>query len=223
MKKRVRFRIGRRGVIVLLLVLVVSATASYFLVPELLVWSGGLLIAEVEPKPADAIVVLAGGGPDRPREAAELFRTGLAPRVLITTEEAPEGNAELARLGVDLVLAHENYLRVLHGLGVPEEDVLQILSPATETIDEVTKIREFSESRGWRRLIIVTSNYHTRRTSLVSRYVFDDGWDISVVGSRYGEFRPNQWWTDVRHTRTFFIEFQRLLVYWVYLGPWILF
>ncbi len=223
MKKRVRFRIGRRGLGVLGFLLVFSAIASYFLVPEILVWSGGLLIAEVEPSAADAIVVLAGGGPARPREAAELFGTGLAPRVLITTQEAPEGYAELSRLGVDLVLPHENYLRVLRGLGVPEAAVFQVLNPATETIDEVTKIREFAEDHGWRRLIIVTSNYHTRRTSLVVRYVFDEGWDVAVVGSRYSEFRPNQWWTEVRHARIFFVEFEKLLVYWVYLGPWNLF
>jgi uncharacterized SAM-binding protein YcdF (DUF218 family) len=182
-----------------------------------------LLIAEVEPFPADAIVILGGGGPDRAREAADLFNDGLAPRVVITTEEAPDNYRELAELGIALVLPHENYLRVLNGFGVTDSDIVRIEDTSSESMAELRGVRQFALDRGWSRLIVVTSNYHSRRALLITDYVFDAEWQIAVVGSRYSEFRPNGWWREVRHVRTFLIEFQKLLAYELYLRPRMLF
>jgi uncharacterized SAM-binding protein YcdF (DUF218 family) len=221
--KRPRIRFSRRNFLVGFVALVAGAGLAYLFVPELLVWSGTLLIAEVEPFPADAIVVLGGGGPDRAREAADLFNDGLAPRVLITTEEAPDNYRELAELGIELVLPYENYLRVLNGFGVAEEDIFRIEDSSSESMDELLGVRRFAADRDWRRLIVVTSNYHSRRALLITDFVFDAEWQIAVVGSRYSEFRPNGWWREVRHVRTFLIEFQKLLAYELYLRPRMLF
>ena len=221
--KRPRTRFSRRNLLVGFAALVAGAGLAYLFVPELLVWSGTLLIAEVEPFPADAIVILGGGGPDRAREAADLFNDGLAPRVLITTEEAPDNYRELAELGIELVLPYENYLRVLNGFGVTEEDIVRIEDSSSESMDELLGVRRFAADRGWRRLIVVTSNYHSRRALLITDFVFDAEWQIAVIGSRYSEFRPNGWWREVRHVRTFLIEFQKLLAYELYLRPQMLF
>ena len=221
--KRARIRFSRRILLAGLVSFLAAAGLAYLFVPELLVWSGTLLIAEVEPFPADAIVILGGGGPDRAREAADLFNDGLAPRVVITTEEAPDNYRELAELGIALVLPHENYLRVLNGFGVTDADIVRIEDTSSESMDELRGVRQFAVDRGWSRLIVVTSNYHSRRALLITDYVFDAEWQIAVVGSRYSEFRPNGWWREVRHVRTFLIEFQKLLAYELYLRPRMLF
>ena len=221
--KRARIRFSRRILLAGLVSFLAAAGLAYLFVPELLVWSGTLLIAEVEPFPADAIVILGGGGPDRAREAADLFNDGLAPRVVITTGEAPDNYRELAELGIALVLPHENYLRVLNGFGVTDADIVRIEDASSESMDELRGVRQFAVDRGWSRLIVVTSNYHSRRALLITDYVFDAEWQIAVVGSRYSEFRPNGWWREVRHVRTFLIEFQKLLAYELYLRPRMLF
>jgi uncharacterized SAM-binding protein YcdF (DUF218 family) len=221
--KRTRIRLTRHILIAGFVIFVGAAGLSYLFVPELLVWSGTLLIAEVEPFPADAIVILGGGGPDRAREAVDLFNDGLALRVVITTEEAPDNYRELAELGIELVLPHENYLRVLNGFGVTDEAIVRIEDTSSESMGELLGVRQFAADRGWRRLIVVTSNYHSRRALLITDYVFDAEWQISVIGSRYSEFRPNGWWREVRHVRTFLIEFQKLLAYELYLRPRMLF
>ena len=221
--KRPRIRFTRRILLAGFVTFVAAAGLAYLFVPELLVWSGTLLIAEAEPFPADAIVILGGGGPDRPREAADLFNDGLAPRVLITTEEAPDNYRELAELGIELVLPYENYLRVLNGFGVAEEDIVRIEDSSSESMDELLGVRRFAADRDWRRLIVVTSNYHSRRALLITDFVFDAEWQIAVIGSRYSEFRPNGWWREVRHVRTFLIEFQKLLAYELYLRSRMLF
>ena len=221
--KRPRIRFSRRMLLAGLVSFVAAAGLAYLFVPELLVWSGTLLIADVEPFQADAIVILGGGGPDRAREAADLFNDGLAPRVVITREEAPDNYRELAELGIALVLPHENYLRVLNGFGVTDADIVRIEDTSSESMDELRGVRQFALDRGWSRLIVVTSNYHSRRALLITDYVFDAEWQIAVVGSRYSEFRPNGWWREVRHVRTFLIEFQKLLAYELYLRPRMLF
>ncbi len=221
--KRTPTRSGRRKLSVGFLALVVVAGIAYLVIPELLVWSATLLIADVEPFSADAIVILGGGGPDRAREAADLFNDGLAPRVVITTEEPPDNYRELAEMGIELVLPHENYLRVLYGLGVTDEDIFRIQEASSESMAELVGVRRFALDRGWRRLIVVTSNYHSRRALLITDYVFDAGWQVAVVASRYSEFRPSGWWREVRHVRTFLIEFQKLVAYELYLRPRMLF
>ena len=216
---KVRLRLTRKTVLVAGLLLVSAIPVSYLLIPEVLVWSATLLVAETATFPADAIVILGGGAPGRAREAAELYRAGLAGTVVLTTGEPPVGYDEMSRLGIELVRSNENYERVLRGFGVPEESIVRIEEPVTETMNELTRVREFAKESKWTSLIIVTSNYHTRRSLLITQYVFDSNWQIAVVGSRHDGFRPNDWWQEVRHIRTFLVEFQKLLLYEFYIQP----
>ncbi len=130
-------------------------------------------------------MILGGGAPGRAREAADLYRAGLAPTVVLTTGEPPDGYEEMSRLGIELVRSHENYLRVLKGFGVPEESIIRIEEPVTETMNELTRVREFARERNWTSLIIVTSNYHTRRSLLITKYLFD-----SDLADRSGRIAP---------------------------------
>jgi uncharacterized SAM-binding protein YcdF (DUF218 family) len=213
------FKLTRVRVAFLLIGFIGALLAGYFVMPEILIGAGRLLIAEAEPFQADAIVILGGGGPERSREAADLYGGDLAPRIVLTTPEPPDNYRDLERLGIDLFLPYENDLRVLAGFGVPDEAIVRIEAIATETMDELTLVRDFAREQGWSRLIIVTSNYHTRRVLLITRYLFEGDWQVGVIGSRYTEFRPDGWWREVGQARTFFIEFQKLVLYELYLRP----
>src|SRR5947208_15280142 len=72
-----------------------------------------LVVADPLPPRADAIVVLAGSVPDRALEAADLYGAGRAPRVVVTRERLPRGQAALRARGVRL----------------PEEDELTVTAP----------------------------------------------------------------------------------------------
>jgi uncharacterized SAM-binding protein YcdF (DUF218 family) len=211
--------ISRRQVVVFAAIFVAALAGGYLFGPEILTVAGRMLVAESEPFEADAVVMLAGGGPERSHEAADIYNAGLAPRVVLTTQQLPDNFVEMERLGIDLFLPHENDLRVLEGLGVPADAIVRIESIATETLDELTRIRALAVERGWTRLILVSSNFHTRRVSLIARYVFEDDLQVAVIGSRYSEFDPRGWWRTARDARTFLIEFQKLLLYEVYLRP----
>src|SRR6476620_7122915 len=59
---------------------------------------GDFLVARDELQPADAIVVLAGNSPYRAQHAAELYRAGWAPKVLISNELVQSHGVEVSWL-----------------------------------------------------------------------------------------------------------------------------
>jgi uncharacterized SAM-binding protein YcdF (DUF218 family) len=119
------------------LMLPLSLVLAWFFPQQVLTLDSG-------PVKADVMVVL-GGTPDRPVRAAELFAEGAAPRVLVSG------------IGDDIANEH-----VLEKHGVPAEDI--ILESKSHTTRENA---EFSvpllRAMGARRVILVTTWYHSRR------------------------------------------------------------
>jgi len=94
---------------------------------------------------ADALVVLGGGLEERPARAAELFRAGAAPKIIVS------GSGDCT-----------NYLQILIAEGVPPNAVdLEYQSKSTQQNAEfsVPRLRALHVKR----VIIVTSWYHSRR------------------------------------------------------------
>jgi uncharacterized SAM-binding protein YcdF (DUF218 family) len=199
--------------------------AVWFGYQPLLRFAAGILVIASEPQPADAIVVLGGGEPGRAREAVDLYRAKMAHYVVVTAEPpamAPDQMEELRELGIELAESNENYLRILRGMGVPEENTIRMEPYVADTIDELRAVRELCRKRSWKSVLIVTSNYHTRRTRLISRYVLEPVVQATVIGARYGGIDRNDWWTKTGQVRTFLIEFQKLVAYTFYIWPGIL-
>jgi uncharacterized SAM-binding protein YcdF (DUF218 family) len=200
-----------------LILLVIPLT--YFGYPYLLAAAGSLLVVNDGTVASDAIVVLAGGEPGRALEGAELYKAKLAPYVVVTTETPPAIYEKARKDGVRIVLSDENYVRVLEGYGVPSESIIRVDNYVEDTFDEITRVRELAQQRGWTRLIIVTSNFHTRRSRMVARYLLEPKIEVAVVSSRYDNFRPDAWWTSQGQTRTFAVEMEKLITYSLYIWP----
>jgi len=192
---------------------------TYFGYQFVLRTARNLLIVQDHPSTADAIVVLGGGEPGRALQAADLYRKNLAPYVVITTEPPPHIYEKVQRDGVHIVLSYENYLRVLRGYGVPENKIYRLEPAVHDTLDELIQIKHFALDRGWNNLVIVTSNYHTRRARLVARYVLEPEIRTAVVASDYDNFSPDSWWTSQAQVQTFAVELEKLIAYSLYIGP----
>ena len=63
--------------------------------------------------------------------------------------------------------------------------------------------------------MLVTSNFHTRRTRLVFRRVFKGtGIELMVQAAPPDDwFNPDRWWTRRMDSRNLFLEYQKLLFY----------
>ena len=202
-----------------LIVVAILAVLGFLTYRPLLRAAGNYLILEEKPVPADAIVVLAGGDVSRPLEAMHLYKAGMAPWVVVTTEKVPRVFELLKKDGIVLNQTYENYVKVIAGYGVPEDHVLRIEKYVSDTHDEMNAIAAFAKSRGWKRLLIVTSNFHTRRAKLTARFVLEPEIHATVVAATQDGFDPATWYKSQGDTRTFVIESEKLFTYTLYMWP----
>jgi len=124
------------------------------------------LVTEDRLAPASAIVVLGGEPPYREMEAASLYRAGWAQRVFIVPN-ANEAIREDAYRTLGLSLPAEWELRrdALIALGVPASAIVVAKRASLATLDEL-EIANAEVASEVEPVILVTSNYHTRRVSL---------------------------------------------------------
>jgi uncharacterized SAM-binding protein YcdF (DUF218 family) len=114
-----------------------------------------VLTVDIGPARADVLVVL-GGKPDRAVRAAELFKQGEAPEILVS------GNGDA-----------QNYKTVLIKSGVPAQNIsLEAKSRTTRENAEfsIPLLRQM----GAHRVIIVTSWYHSRRALMCFEHYAPD-------------------------------------------------
>lgn len=144
--------------------------------------------------PADAIVVLGGGvGPDgalplvaraRVERAVELFRGGIAPRMVLSglcglmqPEPSVSEAAAMAAYAAEL--------------GVPREALL-LEAESRDTLGNAYFTRErFLEPNGWTSIRVVTSDFHLSRAAWVFRKVLGGRYDFSFVSAPSG-FSPRE-------------------------------
>lgn len=149
-----------------------------FAAAALAVWSlgawaaaGWLVVREELPR-ADALAVLAGSATygERARRAAELYREGRAPRIVLTDDGQSGGYSAADDRNPRFV---ERAARELRAAGVPDEAVEVVPQTVTNTLDEAVRLRAHAEARGYRSLVVVTSAYQSRRALWTLRRVFE--------------------------------------------------
>ncbi len=160
---------------------------------------------------ADAIFVF-GGDPDvRPFAAAALYRRGWAPRVLVPGMET----GRLAAMGM-VPTQTELFTGVLHREGVPGSAVAVLSMPGgtASTTDDVAVLRAWLRRTGARRVIAVTTDYHTRRARRALRRGLK-GIDVEVMmyGTPARGFDEANWWRTEAGTVAYFNEYVKLVRY----------
>jgi uncharacterized SAM-binding protein YcdF (DUF218 family) len=190
----------RGGIIfklLVLLILVALGMLFYLLRHPLLRAAGEFWVVDELPEAADAVVVLGDDNfsGDRATRAAELYHRGLAPRVVASGRQLRR-NAGLAEL-----IGHDLIER-----GVPAALVIRFPHTAENTREEAQALRRVVLERGWRRVLVVTSNYHTRRTRYIFGRIFPPEVQVRVVAARDVGYDPRNWWESRLGTKLFFFE-----------------
>ena len=202
------------GVLAAFLLLGVAAVLAH---GPLLRLVGRALIVEDPLARADAIVVVAGGTPTREATAAALFREGWAPRIIVSNQFTPERVRELIRLGIRRTDVQGEARLALEKHGVPAAAIVAIGEPVRITETELRLVRETAQTRGYRRLILVTSVLHSRRVRLIWAREAHGQIVGLVVGARgEGEFSVDDWWRHRRMAEAVLHEYLGLLA--IYLG-----
>ncbi len=189
--------------LMLLIFLALLLGAVYLARHPLLRLAGGWWDVQDRLERADAILVLGDDNyaGERASRSAELFRAGWAPVVVASGRllRSYAGVAEL--IGRDLETG-----------GVPSTSILRLPHRAGNTREEAQVLRDLVASRGWRRVLLVTSNYHTRRARYIFRKVLPAQVTILMVSVRDADFDPDSWWESRQGRKLFLLETAAYLV-----------
>ena len=193
-----------------LLLLTLVLVGLFLLRAPLLTGLARLWIVDEPLSKADAIVVLGGGLQTRPFLAAELYRQGLAPKVVVMNVEH-KNTEELGLTQSETSLLKE----VLINRGVPEEALVFIGSEVSSTYEEALALRDWVQTTKACRLIVPTEPFHTRRVNWLFEKMLNKGAnpvEVLVTPTKPVSSVSSNWWQSERSL----IEFQNEVVKFLY-------
>lgn len=192
-----QWRSQRGGIIttlISLLFLVLLVAGIYLARHPLLRFAGEELIVEDPLEKSDAIIILSDDNfyADRATRAAELFRQGLAPVVVAS------GIKLRPYAGISELMTHDLVER-----GVPKDRIIPFPQDADNTKDEAQALLKFVQGKNWKTVMVVTSNYHTRRARYIFGRIFGTGITVRMASARDGDFDPSNWWEHRKAVKRF--------------------
>lgn len=173
------------------------AALCLLLLWPLLTWAAArLLIVKSELASADAIVVLSGSSTylERADWAAKLYSEGRAPIVILTNDRLISG---WDRVEERNPYFYELAARELQKRGVPESKIQVVSDIALGTYEESLGLRDYATAHKLKRLLVVTSAYHSRRALWSMRHACEgSGIQIGIDGPPPGwqTPSPSTWW-----------------------------
>lgn len=171
-------------------------------------WNAGRILQIDAPLPSDLIVVLAGETDHRPSEALKLLDKGYARRLILNVP----ANAMVYN-STELQIA-EQYVRQLPEAQAIDICPIQGLSTREESRDVAACLAREEGSR----ILIVTSDFHTRRAlSIFRRELPSRTFSVAAVhdDTQFG----TRWWQHRQWAKTCLDEWLRL-IWWNVVERW---
>ena len=183
--------------LVVLLCFLAFCGLIYLIRHPLLRFAGGFWVVEDPLERADALIILSDDNfyADRAARAVELFRQGRAPLVVAS------GRRLRPYAGIAELMEHDLFER-----GVPKQAIIKFPHLGDNTREEAVALRALVEERRWRRVLVVTSNSHTRRARYIFTRVFPSGVAVRVASARDSDYDPDHWWETRKGQKRFFHE-----------------
>jgi uncharacterized SAM-binding protein YcdF (DUF218 family) len=189
--------------------------AAIVVVVCLLLWGGDLLIAsDPPPDHVDAAIVLQGSiAAEKARIAGamDLLRRGAAGRVLLSVPKE-------SYWGQSIPPVARSYLERNYGSDLAARvDFCETGGEVDSTVQEAETVSPCIQEHHWQSIVIVTSNYHTRRAGILWRRVTRRQPKIYVwiEGVTDPEFQQ-PWWCHRQSAKIWVMETTKLL--WTVLG-----
>jgi uncharacterized SAM-binding protein YcdF (DUF218 family) len=177
----------------------------------LLTGYAGLFSVQTATKGADALVCLSGGKITRVPETLRLWNQGYGPSIYLT--DGKKRNKEFSKLETsDLEFAREVARRM--ELNATWQTIPSLGDGATSTFDEAEDVLTYGKGKGWKRIIIVTDEFHTRRARYAFEKIFDgSGIEVEVAGAPNEVFSDDDWWQSDSGISCYFLETIKFPVY----------
>jgi uncharacterized SAM-binding protein YcdF (DUF218 family) len=164
---------------------------------------GSYLVKSQAPEQADIAFVLAGDYfGNRIRTAADLVRDGYAPEAIVSGPS-------------DFYGFHECDLAIPFAVraGYPETYFLHFEHNARSTAEEARAASAELHRMGVHKVLLVTSDYHTRRAGAIFRATAPD-LQFVVVAAPDQSFRADAWWRSREARKTVLYEWMKTVAAW---------
>lgn len=170
--------------------------------------NAGAILEIDAPAPADVIVVLAGETDHRPAEALKLLDQGYARRIILNVP----ANSKIYNF-TQLQIA-EQYVHELPEASAIDICPIQGLSTRDESHDVATCLLHQEATR----ILIVTSDFHTRRALSIFRHELPAK-NFSVAAVHDSTQFGTRWWQHRQWAKTCVDEWLRL-IWWNVIERW---
>lgn len=176
--------------------------------PLYLPWLGRTLVVNDKLTKADVIFVPAGDNSqgNRTKMAISLYKKGWAKRLLLSGDDiAWRTNS------ADIMEKQALYY------GVPKESIIKIEHNADSSLAESRIVKKVLIKHKIDSVILVTSNYHSKRAKRLAGKGFGDKIDLTVYPVKDNQYYPDpdSWWKSRRQAKTFIQETLKTL--WSYI------
>lgn len=169
---------------------------------------GKFLVESDKLEKADAIAVFSGDSGARTERAVELLKDGYADYLILSGGKVYD----------DVTMAELMKKHAIK-LGVDESKIL-IDDEASTTNENAEFTTNIIEENNFKSVIVVTSDYHTRRSklamekSLENTLIDGEKVSVSVTPSKEEKF-TTKWWTSGDSVLMIISEYLKLMGYWV--------
>jgi uncharacterized SAM-binding protein YcdF (DUF218 family) len=187
------------------LILLAALCAGVYFYPRAILYPmGTYLIQDEGATKCDCMFVLAGDFfGQRILKAAELYRAGMAPKLFVS---GPGGVYGLTEDELAINFAKKR--------GFADVPFLPLPNHGRSTLSEGIEVYPTLRAAGCNSVLVVTSNFHTRRAGKILRRVWPDI-QVRMAAAPTDDYDPEIWWTDRNYRKTFFYEWTKTITEWV--------
>ena len=172
-----------------------------------LVATSGRFLVVNQPRKSDVMIVLAGESDRRPTRGLELLDQGYAPRLILDVPAEAKiyqwNQLEIARKFVE---------------GLPQAGAISLCPIyGRSTRDEARDVARCLQGANARSILLVTSDYHTRRALSIFEGTLPADYSIAAAfdASEFGA----QWWQHREWAKVNFEEWSKLM-WWELVDRW---
>jgi len=199
LKKASKLAIGGCSILVIL----IGIFGLFFL------FAGVFLVRKDRLENSDALVILSGGGEERLEAGARLYRDGKVRRIILTVTDELE-------FGTSTPITTINYDTLASRYGIDKSKIYKTKRTSSSTYEEAQAVLILMKQKEWNSLIIVTDNFHSRRTGMIFDKIFKSSGlkaSIQPVNVQGYWYDPMKWWKDSESRDVTLLEYIKIFYF----------
>ena len=198
-----RFSRNKRRLLLAAVLLLPVLTAPWWM-PAMGRW----LVVVENLQPADLIFVLGGDAEVRPVVGAWAHKQGLGKKILYSQpSDRFEPEVPFDPPERELIPA------ILRKAGVPEWDIVPLPGEVDGTLGEGERLRDYLKQNGGETVLVVTTNWHTRRAGWILQKKVGDLARIHMLPAPSPGFDTSVWWRSPGGVEMVLAEYLKIFWY----------